>query len=257
MTTTFASEGMRLELDGITLSYTGTPVIKDLSLAVEPGEILVLTGPSGCGKSTVLRALTGLLRPDGGRVLADGEPVTATSRDRGMVFQDSALLPWRTVRSNIELALQLRGEPRNGKRGEPKAGRKERADRWIAEVGLAGFADFLPKSLSGGMRQRVQLARGLAGAPRAVMMDEPFAALDTQTRAAMQRLLIDTWKAHPTTIVFVTHDVDEALTLGDRVAVLGRAGQPLRALIEVGQPRTDDPERTALRAEIIAALEQP
>lgn len=240
---------MRLELDAITLSYTGAPVIENLSLTVEPGEILVLTGPSGCGKSTVLRALTGLLRPDGGRVLADGEPVTTTSRDRGMVFQDSALLPWRTVRSNIELALQLRGEP--------KANRRERADRWITEVGLAGFADYLPKNLSGGMRQRVQLARGLAGAPRAVMMDEPFAALDTQTRAAMQRLLIDTWKAHPTTIVFVTHDVEEALTLGDRVAVLGRAGQPLRALIEVGQPRTDHPERSALRAEIIAALEQP
>lgn len=240
---------MRLELDAITLSYTGAPVIENLSLTAEPGEILVLTGPSGCGKSTVLRALTGLLRPDGGRVLADGELVTTTSRDRGMVFQDSALLPWRTVRSNIELALQLRGEP--------KANRRERADRWITEVGLSGFADFLPKNLSGGMRQRVQLARGLAGAPRAVMMDEPFAALDTQTRAAMQRLLIDTWKAHPTTIVFVTHDVDEALTLGDRVAVLGRAGQPLRALIEVGQPRTDHPERSALRAEIIAALEQP
>ncbi len=249
MTTTVAGAGMRLELDGITLSYTGTPVIEDLSLTVQPGEILVLTGPSGCGKSTLLRALTGLLRPDAGRVLADGDPVTTTSRDRGMVFQDSALLPWRTVRSNIELALQLRGEP--------KAGRRERADRWIAEVGLSGFADFLPKNLSGGMRQRVQLARGLAGAPRAVMMDEPFAALDTQTRAAMQRLLIDTWKAHPTTIVFVTHDVDEALILGDRVAVLGRAGQPLRALIEVGQPRTDHPERSALRAEIIAALEQP
>ncbi|OMC12222.1 ABC transporter ATP-binding protein [Mycolicibacterium fortuitum] len=249
MNTTLAGAGMRLELDAITLSYTGAPVIENLSLTVEPGEILVLTGPSGCGKSTVLRALTGLLRPDGGRVLADGELVTTTSRDRGMVFQDSALLPWRTVRSNIELALQLRGEP--------KANRRERADRWITEVGLSGFADYLPKNLSGGMRQRVQLARGLAGAPRAVMMDEPFAALDTQTRAAMQRLLIDTWNAHPTTIVFVTHDVDEALTLGDRVAVLGRAGQPLRALIEVGQPRTDHPERSALRAEIIAALEQP
>lgn len=249
MTTTLAGTGLQLELDGITLSYTGSPVIENLSLTVKPGEILVLTGPSGCGKSTVLRALTGLLRPDSGRVLADGEPVTTTSRDRGMVFQDSALLPWRTVRSNIELALQLRGEP--------KANRRERADRWIAEVGLSGFADFLPKNLSGGMRQRVQLARGLAGAPRAVMMDEPFAALDTQTRAAMQRLLIDTWKAHPTTIVFVTHDVDEALILGDRVAVLGRAGQPLRALIEVGQPRTDHPERSTLRAEIIAALEQP
>ena len=193
MTTTLAGTGLRLELDGITLSYTGSPVIENLSLTVEPGEILVLTGPSGCGKSTVLRALTGLLRPDAGRVLADGEPVTTTSRDRGMVFQDSALLPWRTVRSNIELALQLRGEPRNGRSDGSKAARRERADRWIAEVGLSGFADFLPKNLSGGMRQRVQLARGLAGAPRAVMMDEPFAALDTQTRAAMQRLLIDTW----------------------------------------------------------------
>lgn len=248
MSPTATATGMRLELDAITLSYTGAPVIENLSLTVEPGEILVLTGPSGCGKSTLLRALTGLLRPDAGRVLADGEPVTTTSRDRGMVFQDSALLPWRTVRSNIELALQLRGEPR--------AGRRARADRWIDEVGLSGFGDFLPKSLSGGMRQRVQLARGLAGAPRAVMMDEPFAALDTQTRAAMQRLLIDTWQVHPTTIVFVTHDVDEALILGDRVAVLGRAGQPLRALVEVGQPRTDHPERSALRAEIIAALEQ-
>ena len=151
--TTAVAVGTRLELDDVRLSYTGAPVVDGLSLSVQPGEILVLTGPSGCGKSTVLRALAGLLRPDSGRVLADGHEVTATSRDRGMVFQDSALLPWRTVRSNIELALQLRGEPR--------AGRRERADRWIDEVGLAGFADYLPKSLSGGMRQRVQLARGL------------------------------------------------------------------------------------------------
>jgi NitT/TauT family transport system ATP-binding protein len=238
--------GMRLDVEDVRLSYTGEPVVDGLSLTVQPGEILVLTGPSGCGKSTVLRALAGLLAPDSGRVLADGEHVATTSRDRGMVFQDSALLPWRTVRSNIELALQLRGEPRTGRRA--------RADRWIDEVGLTGFGDYLPKSLSGGMRQRVQLARGLAGAPRAVMMDEPFAALDTQTRAAMQRLLIDTWRAHPTTIVFVTHDVDEALILGDRVAVLGRIGQPLRALIEVAQPRTTDVDRQGARANIIAAL---
>ncbi len=242
-----AGLGMRLELDDVRLSYTGEPVVDGLSLTVRPGEILVLTGPSGCGKSTVLRALAGLLRPDAGRVLADGDEVTTTSRDRGMVFQDSALLPWRSVRANIELALQLRGEPR--------AGRRERAERWIDEVGLDGFGGYLPKSLSGGMRQRVQLARGLAGAPRAVMMDEPFAALDTQTRAAMQRLLIDTWRAHPTTIVFVTHDVDEALILGDRIAVLGRAGQPLRALIDVPEPRVTDVTRHALRAEIIAALD--
>jgi NitT/TauT family transport system ATP-binding protein len=236
---------MSLELDRVQLCYNGIPVIDGLSLAVRPGEILVLTGPSGCGKTTVLRTLAGLLRPAGGRVLADGAEVTTTSGDRGVVFQDNALLPWRSVRSNIELALRLRGEPR--------ATRAAQADRWIAELGLAGFGHYLPKNLSGGMRQRVQLARGLAGAPCAVMMDEPFGALDTQTRAAMQRLLIDSWGAHPTTIVFVTHDVDEALALGDRVAVLGRAGQPLRALVDVPQPRYDrsQPER---RSEIIAAL---
>lgn len=238
--------GMNLELDGVRLAYTGVAVIDGLSLTARPGEILVLTGPSGCGKSTVLRALAGLLAPDGGRVLADGAPVAATSGDRAMVFQDNALLPWRTVRSNIELALRLRGEPR--------ATRRRQAERWIAEVGLTGFADYLPKSLSGGMRQRVQLARGLAGAPRAVLMDEPFGALDTQTRAAMQRLLIDTWCAHPTTIVFVTHDVDEALALGDRIAVLGRASEPLRALIDVPDPRSVT-TRPELRAEVIAALD--
>jgi NitT/TauT family transport system ATP-binding protein len=245
--TTAVAVGTCLELDDVRLSYTGAPVVDGLSLTVQPGEILALTGPSGGGKSTVLRALAGLLRPDSGRVLADGQEVTTTSRDRGMVFQDSALLPWRTVRSNIELALELRGEPRTG--------RRQRAEHWIDEVGLTGFADYLPKSLSGGMRQCVQLARGLAGAPRAVMMDEPFAALDTQTRAAMQRLLIDTWRAHPTTIVFVTHDVDEALVLGDRVAVLGRVGQPLRAVIDIPEPRTEQPGRQALRTEIIAALD--
>jgi NitT/TauT family transport system ATP-binding protein len=246
--TAVLTSGLRLELDRIRLSYTGEPVVDGLSLTVQPGEILVLTGPSGCGKSTVLRALAGLLKPDAGQVLADGELVTTTSRDRGMVFQDSALLPWRTVRSNIELALQLRGVPR--------AGRRERAERWIDEVGLTGFADFLPKSLSGGMRQRVQLARGLAGAPRAVLMDEPFGALDAKTRNAMQHLLIDTWQAHPTTIVFVTHDVDEALALGDRVAVLGRAGRPLRALLDVPSPRDAEVSRTELRAEILGALHQ-
>jgi NitT/TauT family transport system ATP-binding protein len=237
--------GMSLELDRLRLCYGGIAVIDDLSLAVRPGEILVLTGPSGCGKTTVLRALAGLLAPDEGRVLADGAEVTNTSGDRGVVFQDNALLPWRSVRSNIELALRLRGLPR--------ANRATEADRWIAELGLTGFGDYLPKNLSGGMRQRVQLARGLAGAPRAVMMDEPFGALDTQTRAAMQRLLIDSWRAHPTTIVFVTHDVDEALALGDRVAVLGRAGQPLRLLVDVPQPRSDR-SHPEIRGEIIAAL---
>src|SRR6476646_4544811 len=241
------SAGMSLKMRDVVLSYGGAPVVDGLDLDVAPGEILVLTGPSGCGKSTVLRALAGLLPPDAGEVRGDGAPVTTTSRDRAMVFQDNALLPWRTVQSNVELALKLAGRPRQG--------RREEASRWIADVGLTGFENYLPKSLSGGMRQRVQLARGLAGAPRAVMMDEPFGALDTQTRATMQRLLIDTWRAHPTTVVFVTHDVDEALLIGDRIAVLGRAGQPLRALLDVPSPRETSITRAALRAEIITALE--
>jgi NitT/TauT family transport system ATP-binding protein len=239
--------GMRLELRDLVLSYGGAPVVDGVDLTVAPGEILVLTGPSGCGKSTVLRALAGLLRPDRGEVLADGARVTTTSRDRAMVFQDNALLPWRTVQSNVELALKLAGRPRQG--------RREEALKWVADVGLSGFERYLPKSLSGGMRQRVQLARGLAGAPRAVMMDEPFGALDAQTRATMQRLLIDTWRAHPTTVVFVTHDVDEALLIGDRIAVLGRAGQPMRALVDVPSPREPDVPRTALRADILTALD--
>lgn len=239
--------GMSLTLRDLVLSYGGAPVVDGLDLDVTPGEILVLTGPSGCGKSTVLRALAGLLDPDRGEILADGLRVTTTSRDRAMVFQDNALLPWRTVQSNVELALKLAGRPRQS--------RREEAMKWIADVGLTGFESYLPKSLSGGMRQRVQLARGLAGAPRAVMMDEPFGALDTQTRATMQRLLIDTWRAHPTTVVFVTHDVDEALLIGDRIAVLGRAGQPLRALLDVPSPRDPAVVRTALRAEAIAALD--
>lgn len=241
------SSGMALRLRDLVLSYGGAPVVDGLDLDVAPGEILVLTGPSGCGKSTVLRAIAGLLRPDGGEVLADGERVTTTSRDRAMVFQDNALLPWRTVQSNVELALKLAGAPRQGRRDE--------AIKWVADVGLTGFERYLPKSLSGGMRQRVQLARGLAGAPRAVMMDEPFGALDAQTRATMQRLLIDTWRAHPTTVVFVTHDVDEALLIGDRIAVLGRAGQPLRALLDVPSPRDTTVVRSAVRAEVIAALD--
>ena len=239
--------GMQLTLRDLVLSYGGAPVVDGLDLDVRPGEILVLTGPSGCGKSTVLRALAGLLTPDAGDVLADGARVTTTSRDRAMVFQDNALLPWRTVQSNVELALKLAGRPRQGRRDE--------ALKWIADVGLTGFEKYLPRSLSGGMRQRVQLARGLAGSPRAVMMDEPFGALDTQTRATMQRLLISTWRAHPTTVVFVTHDVDEALLLGDRIAVLGRAGQPLRALLDVPSPRDPSVSRSSLRAEAIAALD--
>lgn len=238
-----ASTGMALSLSGVRIAYNGAPVLDGLDLAIAPGEILVVVGKSGCGKSTLLRAIAGLRAPEDGVVLADGDHVTGPAADRALVFQDDALLPWRTVRQNIELALRLRGTPR--------AQRRATALHWVDEVGLTGYADYLPRDLSGGMRQRVQLARSLAAAPRAVLMDEPFGALDTQTRETMQRLLIQTWRAHPTTIVFVTHDLDEALLLGDRIAVLG--GGTLRALVPVPSPR-EAIDRAATKAEILEKL---
>ncbi|MGW6729069.1 ABC transporter ATP-binding protein [Nocardia sp. NPDC055029] len=247
MTTTTAaptvSAGMRLSLESVRISYGAKTVVRNLDLEIAPGEILVLVGKSGCGKSTLLRAIAGLRHPSGGVIRADDDTVAGPSADRALVFQDDALLPWRTARANVELALRLRGVPR----GE----RAARSQRWLDEVGLTGYADYLPRDLSGGMRQRVQLARSLAGSPRAVLMDEPFGALDSQTRAEMQRLLVDTWRAHPTTIVFVTHDLDEALLLGDRIAVLGDGA--LRAVVEVPDPR-EPVDRQALRDRILESL---
>ncbi|MEV0686376.1 ABC transporter ATP-binding protein [Nocardia sp. NPDC050378] len=240
---TAVSTGMRLDLESVRVGYGTRTVVRDLDLSIGAGEILVLVGKSGCGKSTLLRAIAGLREPSGGTIRADGDVVTRPSADRALVFQDDALLPWRTARANVELALRLRGVAR--------AERREQALRWLGEVGLTGYADYLPRDLSGGMRQRVQLARSLAGSPRAVLMDEPFGALDSQTRTEMQRLLVDTWRAHPTTIVFVTHDLDEALRLGDRIAVLG-AGT-LHAVVEVPDPR-EPVDRSALRARILESL---
>jgi NitT/TauT family transport system ATP-binding protein len=177
--------------------------------------------------------------------VADGETVTGPSADRALVFQDDALLPWRTARRNVELPLDLQGVGR--------AERRRRADEWLARVGLSRYAERLPGQLSGGMRQRVQLARALAGAPGVICMDEPFGALDAQTRASMQELLVEAWQASGCTVVFVTHDVDEALAIGDRVVVLGRHGVTAEHRVE--QPRdhghAPDP---AVREQILASL---
>jgi NitT/TauT family transport system ATP-binding protein len=239
---------MELRAAGVTLGYAARPVLTGLDLHVRPGEILVIFGHSGCGKSTLLRGLAGLLPVAGGQLLADGAPVTGTSPDRAVVFQDDALLPWRTARANVELPLAIRGVPR--------AQRRKQATRWLAQVGLAGQEDRLPRELSGGMRQRVQLARTLAGQPRAILMDEPFGSLDAQTRAAMQRLLIEVWDTTPTTVVFVTHDVDEALFVGDRVAVLRPGG--IEAAVTVPHPREPGaaraPRTAAARARLLALL---
>jgi NitT/TauT family transport system ATP-binding protein len=241
---TGARTGLGFTLDALSVGYDRGPVLRAIDLEVVPGEVLVVVGSSGSGKSTLLRALAGLLPPSGGRVLADGEEVTTTSRDRSMIFQDDALLPWRTVRRNVELPLRIRKVPRRERAGA--------AAEWIDRVGLTGSAERLPRELSGGMRQRVQLARCLAGAPRAVLMDEPFGALDAQTRAGMQRLLLDVLRDTRATVVFVTHDVDEALLLGDRVVVLGKGG--LRAVIDVPGPRDPAANRDDLRARVLEEL---
>jgi len=239
-----------VELSGVTVSFGGRPAVEGVDLAVRPGEIVVLLGPSGCGKSTLLRALAGLQPVGAGRLRVDGEDVAGPSARRAMVFQDDALLPWRSVARNVELPLAVRGTPR--------APRRRLAGELIEAVGLAGYEHHLPRQLSGGMRQRVQLARTLVRSPGVILMDEPFASLDAQTRASMQRLLVRVLEQRPATVVFVTHDVDEALLLGDRIVVLTARPGRVRTVVEVPRPRAPgarfSPDFARLRYEILAAL---
>ncbi|WP_435283701.1 ABC transporter ATP-binding protein [Streptomyces koelreuteriae] len=240
--------GTRLTLSGASLGRPGAPALDDIDLDVAPGEILTVVGPSGCGKSTLLRTLAGLLSPLSGEIAQDGQPLTGPAADRALVFQEDALLPWRTLRANVELPLAIHGVSR--------AERREQAQAWLERVGLGSQARQLPHRVSGGQRQRVQLARALAARPRAVLMDEPFGALDAQTRAGMQDLLVEVLHGTGATVVFVTHDVDEALFLGDRVALLGAGG--LVAVRDVPRPRDrgahDDPARVALRRDVLTSL---
>ena len=242
------SDGVRLER--LDIGYQGRPVLRGLDLTVRPREILVVLGPSGCGKSTLLRTIAGLQPALSGEVVIDGTPVRGPGEGRALVFQDDGLLPWRTVARNVELPLAIRGVGR--------AERRRVSRDWIERVGLAGSEGRLPRQLSGGMRQRAQLARTLAGEPRIVLMDEPFGALDTQTRSTMQRLLVDVWHQTRSTVVFVTHDVDEALTLADRIVVLSLNAPAVGAIVEVPGPRAatpGDPARRGLRDRVLGALE--
>ncbi|MGW2614090.1 ABC transporter ATP-binding protein [Streptomyces sp. NPDC001500] len=242
-----AGRGTRLTLRAATLGRPDAAALADVDLDVPPGEILTVVGPSGCGKSTLLRTLAGLLPALAGAVEQDGRPIGGPAADRALVFQEDALLPWRTLQANVELPLAIRGTPR--------AERRKQAADWLERVGLADRARQLPHRVSGGQRQRAQLARALAAGPRAVLMDEPFGALDAQTRAGMQDLLVEVLRGTGATVVFVTHDVDEALFLGDRVALLG-AGR-LVAVRDVPRPREraahDDPARMALRQAVLTS----
>jgi NitT/TauT family transport system ATP-binding protein len=225
----------KLRLSDVCVSYfdrsgKATEAVRDVSLDVEDkpgvGEIVVFLGPSGCGKSTILKAVAGLLPPTRGEILVDGQPVVDVGRDRGMVFQAYTSFAWLSVRNNVEYGLSLRGVP--------KRERRTRSDKYLAAVGLAEFADRYPKDLSGGMKQRVAIARTLINQPRLVLMDEPFGALDPQTRWGMQALLLDISKSEDNTILFVTHDVSEAVFLADTVYVL--SSRPARILHRVDVP---------------------
>ena len=201
------------------------PVFAGLDLQVHDGEFLCVIGPSGCGKTTLLRMIAGLVRPERGVVEVGGRPVEGPGQDRGMVFQDHALLPWADVLTNVAFGLELRGMPREE--------RLHRARQLVSSVGLAGFERSYPHQLSGGMQQRVGLARALAVNPSILLMDEPFGSLDSQTRRQLQEELLHLQLTHRKTVVFVTHSVDEAVRLGDRIVLLSRRPSRVETCVDV------------------------
>jgi len=227
----------RLSIQGVGRTFAGvnggtpTLALQPTNLDVADNDFITILGPSGCGKSTLLRIVAGLDTPTVGQVLLDGQAVTGPGADRGMVFQSYTLFPWLTVRENICFGLR--------EKGMAPAQQLEIAARFIAEVGLNGFESHFPKQLSGGMQQRVALARALADDPKILLLDEPFGALDNQTRALMQELLLSIWELHKKTVLFVTHDIDEAIFMANRCAVFsarpGRIKNELR--IDLPYPR--------------------
>ncbi|MCZ8523168.1 MULTISPECIES: ABC transporter ATP-binding protein [Paenibacillus] len=229
--------------------------LQDINLDVGTGEFMVLVGPSGCGKSTLLDLLGGLTKPTSGRILLDGRPITGPGLDRGIVFQQYALFPWKTAKGNIEFGLEAKGVP--------KKEREEIARTYLSLVGLTGFEDRYPHELSGGMKQRVAIARSLAYDPEVLLMDEPFAALDAQTRETLQSELLRIWEKTKKTIVFITHGIDEAVYLGQRVAVMtsrpGRIKQIVDIPLESRSSEEDlrsDPDFIRTRHEVWSLLKE-
>jgi NitT/TauT family transport system ATP-binding protein len=234
-----AQAAPRLQVDKVSLRYRkpdgGTfTALEEVSFEVPDQQFAVLVGPSGCGKSSLLYLTAGLAEPTSGEIYVGGQQVQGPGADRGMVFQSYTLFPWLTVRQNVEFGLK--------RRGMPAARRKEIGDYYVNEVGLGGFADNYAKQLSGGMMQRVAIARALANDPQILLMDEPFGALDSQTRLQMQQLLLRVWGNSKKTVLFVTHDIDEAILLGDRVYVMGAKPGRIKQILDVPieRPRSLD-----------------
>ena len=229
--------------------------LRDVSFKVHRRELVCVIGPSGCGKSTLIRILAGLETLSSGQVLVDGKPVSGPGRDRGMVFQGYSLVPWLTVKRNVMFGPEMSGHPHNVAEGM--------ARQWLELVGLSDFADAYPHQLSGGMRQRVAIARALVNEPRILLMDEPFGALDAQTRAKMQTHLLDIWKNLDVTVLFITHDLDEAIYLADRILVLKAHPGEVQEIVEVPVPRPRSPAQfsseafRATRAHIEALIHPP
>jgi NitT/TauT family transport system ATP-binding protein len=223
----------KLALENVSKRFGDVQALQDVQFSVKNNEFVSLLGPSGCGKTTALRLVDGVERPDTGTIEIDGEPVEGSGQDRGFVFQEFRLFPWRTVLENISFGLQLTGVS--------KAKRQERARTYLELVGLDEFEDHYPHELSGGMKQRVGIARALVVEPEILLMDEPFGALDAMTRETMQTELLNIWRQDRRTVLFVTHDIDEAIFLSDRVHILEARPGKVHTTIDIDIPRPREP----------------
>ena len=245
----------RLRVQNVGLVYqtrSRVVALEDVSFDVAPQEFAVIVGPSGCGKSSLLYLAAGLAEVTSGKIMLNGQAVEGPGADRGMVFQSYTLFPWLTVRRNVEFGLR--------RRRVPAAERNERVTHYLHEVGLDKFADAYPKELSGGMMQRVAIARALANDPEILLMDEPFGALDSQTRMSMQNLLLRVWEHTHKTVLFVTHDIDEAVLLGDRVYVMSARPGRIKRMVPVDLPRPRsmamvmEPDFIAIKREVLSLI---
>ena len=242
-----------LSIQGVSRTFTSpkglqTQALLPVDFEVQENDFVTILGPSGCGKSTMLRIVAGLDHPTQGRVLLDGQPVEGPGADRGMVFQSYTLFPWLTIAQNIRFGLR--------ERGLSEADQKDRSEFFIAKVGLRGFEHHFPKQLSGGMQQRTAIARALANDPKILLMDEPFGALDNQTRVLMQELLLGIWESARKTVLFVTHDIDESIFMANRVAVFSARPGRIKTELAVDLPHPrhytikTSPEFMALKARL-------